>query len=75
MSGDVSARKDKKGQFVCVSVYLHKENTILQNRYAYKEIETVSKGKTFAHHPMRICVSVVSKEITALVQKAANDFF
>jgi hypothetical protein len=30
-----------------------------------KKIEMVCEGKTFAHHPMHICVSVFSKEITA----------
>ncbi len=59
---DLSARADRKnGHFVCVSVYLHKENTILQNRYTDKKIRWFSfvcEGKTFAHRPMRICVSV-----------------
>jgi hypothetical protein len=31
---------------------------IIQNRYADKKKYSVCKGKTFAHHPMRICVSV-----------------
>ncbi len=54
----ICSRRQKNGHFLCLSALFHKEIMIIQNRYADKKIYSVCKGKTFAHRPMRICVSV-----------------
>ena len=56
---DLSARADRK--MVIFYVYLRyflKKSQFYKTDMQIKIIETVCKVKTFAHHPMRICVSV-----------------
>jgi hypothetical protein len=52
----ICSRRLKNGHFLCLSALFYKEITIIQNRYADKK--SVCEGKTFAHRPMRICVSL-----------------
>ncbi len=50
-----------RSSFTLVSA--QQKHNFTQNRCADEKLKMVCKGKTFAHHPMHICVSVFAKEI------------